>query len=117
MGIVYNGMYLTYFEVGRTELMRSVGLPYSEFEKEGYWLPLVEARVFYKSPAHYDDLLEVEAVLVLEEKATIKFEYNVNCNGSTLAKGYTVHSFLNALTRKPVRPPAVFLKKVGKVPN
>ncbi|PIS44167.1 MAG: acyl-CoA thioesterase, partial [Ignavibacteria bacterium CG08_land_8_20_14_0_20_37_9] len=63
MQFVYNGKYLEYFEVGRTELLRSLGLPYSEVEEQGYQLPVVEASVKYKSPAHYDDLLEIETMV------------------------------------------------------
>jgi acyl-CoA thioester hydrolase len=61
MQIVYNGKYLEYFEVGRAEMMRAIGLPYSTVEKKGYQLPLLEAKVKYLNPAFYDDLLEVEA--------------------------------------------------------
>src|SRR3989339_252171 len=63
MQFVYNGKYLEYFEVGRTELLRSLGLPYSVVENNGYQLPVIEASVKYKSPAHYDDLLEIETVV------------------------------------------------------
>ncbi|MBK7981513.1 MAG: acyl-CoA thioesterase [Ignavibacteriae bacterium] len=57
MQFVYNGKYLEYFEVGRTELLRSCGLAYSELEKIGYQLPLIEAGLKYKMPAYYDDVL------------------------------------------------------------
>ncbi|MCB0439221.1 MAG: acyl-CoA thioesterase, partial [Mangrovimonas sp.] len=63
MQFVYNGKYLEYFEVGRTELLRNVGLPYSNIKKEGYQLPLMEAGLKYKNPAHYDDVLLIEAKL------------------------------------------------------
>jgi acyl-CoA thioester hydrolase len=110
MGFVYNGMYLTYFEVGRTEMMRKVGLPYSELEKLGYQLPLVSAHIDFKSPAFYDDLLEIVAELKFERKATMRINYNILRDNTTIAIGYTVHSFINAVTKKPVKPPKVFIE-------
>ena len=73
MGFVYNGVYLTYFEVGRTELMRAFALPYTEFEKNGYFLPLIESNVKYIAPAFYDDLLDIVAFLKTEYKPTVRF--------------------------------------------
>jgi acyl-CoA thioester hydrolase len=110
MGFVYNGIYLTYFEVGRTELMRSLGLPYSEFEKMGFQLPLVSSHIDYKTPAFYDDQLDIVATLNFEMKPTMKIDYNIFRNNSTIAEGYTVHSFINAETKKPVKPPEVFIE-------
>ena len=61
MGVVYYGNYLTLFERARNELMRSCGYTYRECEAEGWMLPVIHAEVDYKSPARYDDLLEVTA--------------------------------------------------------
>jgi acyl-CoA thioester hydrolase len=108
MGIVYNGQYFTYFEVGRTELFRDRGFPYSRFENAGYQLPLVESKARYYSPAEYDDLLDIEARLDLELKAVIRFEYKITRGDDLICEGYTVHSFFNAATKKPVKPPKIF---------
>ncbi|TAL67916.1 MAG: acyl-CoA thioesterase [Bacteroidetes bacterium] len=110
MGFVYNGMYLTYFEVGRTEFMRGIGLPYSEFEKQGYQLPLISAHVDFKSPAYFEDELVIEAMLKFEYKPTMKITYNILRADTTIAIGYTVHSFINAISKKPVKPPKVFIE-------
>lgn len=113
MGIVYNGNYLAFFEVGRTELMRSRGLPYTEFEAEGYLLPLVESHVNYKAPAYYDDLLNVVATLDVDAiTSTLKFNYSVFRNDIFIANGYTIHSFLKTETMRPVRPPKFFIEKL-----
>jgi acyl-CoA thioester hydrolase len=112
MGFVYNGNYLAFFEVGRTELIRSTGLPYTEFEDAGYQLPLVEAKVEYKNPAHYDDVLEVEAYMDFELKATIQLNYVVRRGETVIAKGYTIHSFMNAETQRAVRPPKIFVEAI-----
>lgn len=60
MHFVYNGKYLEYFEVGRTEMLREIGLAYSVIENKGYQLPVLETFVKFISPAFYDDILTVE---------------------------------------------------------
>ncbi|WP_178075098.1 acyl-CoA thioesterase [Paenibacillus albus] len=57
MGVVFHGNYLTWFEIGRTELVRSLGLSYIEIEKAGLLLPVVDANISYVSPARYDDIV------------------------------------------------------------
>ena len=114
MGFVYNSNYLVYFEVARVEMMRACGLPYVDFENEGYMLPLVESYVNYLSPSFFDDELSVEAKLIFELKATMKIEYNIYRDNTTIAKGFTVHSFFSSKTRKPVRPPKVFIDSLKK---
>ncbi len=112
MKVVYHGKYLEYFEAGRAALIRSLGLPYSELEKRGILLPVVEAFVKYRIPALYDDLLYVEAVVLELPKATLKISYRIfrDNEKELLAEGYTVHSFLNAATGKPTRPPLYFMQ-------
>ncbi|MGE5479040.1 MAG: acyl-CoA thioesterase [Chloroflexota bacterium] len=114
MGFVYNGNYLTYFEVGRTELMRHFGLIYSELEKAGYQLPLLESYAKYRQPAFYDDLLEIEAKLMLNGGATIKFEYRILRKEDVITSGFTVHSFINIENKKPVKPPKIFTEGVER---
>jgi len=60
MGVVYHGNYIKYFEVGRTELMRHLGFPYSDMERSGFLLTVVETRCKHLAAARYDDLLRVE---------------------------------------------------------
>ena len=118
MGIVYNGNYLTFFEVGRTELMRNAGLPYLEFEKAGYMLPLVEAHVNYKQAAYYDDILEVNAKIDLTElRATLRFDYEINVGNRQVATGWTIHTFVKMPELKPVRPPKIFVDLIDTLKN
>ncbi len=117
MGVVYNGNYFTYFEIGRTELMRSMGLAYSKCEELGYMLPLTEAKANYISPAFYDDELEINAELVYENKASIKFVYNILHDRTLIAQGHTIHIFVNAGTMKPVKPPKIFIETVEAYKN
>ena len=111
MQFVYNGKYLEYFEVGRTELLRSLGLPYSEVEKSGYQLPLLEAGLEFINPAKYDDLLLVNAILkeLYSPKVHIVYEIKRKGTEEIIAKGFTTHIFMKAETKKAVRPPKMYV--------
>jgi acyl-CoA thioester hydrolase len=114
MQFVYNGKYLEYFEVGRTELLRNCGLAYSQVEKEGYQLPLIEAGVKYFKPAVYDDLLEIEAVVKDIFSAKLHIEYTIRKSGTEdiITQGFTTHMFIKVDTKKAVRPPQFYLEKL-----
>jgi len=116
MKVVYHGRYLEYFEVGRAELIRSLGLPYSELENRGILLPVVEAFAKYRRPARYDDLLSIEASVSELPASTLKIHYHVyrNSEKEPIAEGYTVHSFLNVAAGKPTRPPSYFMQIMEK---
>lgn len=111
MQFVYNGKYFEYFEVGRTELLRSIGLAYSEIEERGFQLPLLEAKIIYKNAARYDDLLEIESIVSELPKPKFKIDYVIKrkATGETVAEGYTEHVFINAITKKAVRPPQFYI--------
>ena len=114
MGIVYNGNYLSYFKIGRNELMRNLGLAYTDVEKSGLILPVIDAYVKYVRPSFYDDVLEIKARLNETLSAKIQFIYTISCNGVLIAEGYTNHVFANAETMKPVRPPKMYLELIEK---
>ncbi len=111
MQFVYNGKYLEYFEVGRTELLRSTGLAYSEVEKHGYQLPLIETGIQYKQPAVYDDILKIKTSVSKLHSPKVHIEYVVTRNGTNevIAEGFTTHIFIRTDTKKAVRPPKIYL--------
>lgn len=109
MAVVYNGKYFEFFEVGRTELMRNLGLPYIEFERAGYFLPVIESYIKFSGSSFYDDIINIETRLENIIRATVKFEYNILRSNTSIAKGYTVHSFMNQGSRSAVRPPKIFI--------
>ncbi len=109
MGVVYNGNYFTYFEIGRTEMMRSFGTPYTHYESEGYYLPLVESHAEFINSAFYDDILRIETELKAEISAKVRWNYCVYRGDELLARGYTVHCFMNSKTMKATRPPKFYL--------
>src|SRR3970040_1150671 len=112
MKFVYYGKYFEYFEQGRSDLLRAIGLPYPEIERLGIYLPVIEAFAKYRRPARYDDLISVDTIVTEMPVARVRIEYKVWREGEEepLVEGYTVHSFMNAETGKPTRAPQIFLQ-------
>ena len=110
MGIVYYANYLVWFEIGRVELLRSLGLTYNQLETEhGCILPVVEASCRYRAPARYDDEILIETSPALLRGSVLKFAYRILRNASNdaepklLAEGETVHVVCDGeLNRKPL---------------
>ncbi len=104
---MYYGNYLRFFEIGRTEFLRSMlKTSYRDLEHEGLILPVSEAYCRYKAPANYDDLLEVSTSLENFSKFSIRFHYLIHRLGDRrlLVRGYTVHAATDRsghLTRIP----------------
>jgi acyl-CoA thioester hydrolase len=110
MCIVYYANYLVWFEIGRVELMRSLGLAYSQLETEhACILPVIEASCRYRSPARYDDEILIETRPSLLRGSVIKFAYRIlrkapeGREPAVLAEGETVHVVCDdQLKRKPL---------------
>lgn len=113
MGIVNNANYPTYYEIGRTELFRQLGLSYKELEEMNIMLPLSDLYVKYHRPAYYDDELTLITQLKELPKARIRFDYYLyNPEKELINEGYTTLAFLNAKTRRPMRLPEEIRKMV-----
>ncbi len=113
MGIVYYSRYFEYFEAGRNEFLRDIGYPYSKIESQNLILPVIEAYSKYISPAKYDD--EITLCTMLKEIPSVRVRLNYlvkSGNDEILAEGFTIHSFANAETKKPARPPTDFIQLV-----
>lgn len=95
MGIVYNSNYLIWFEVGRTELFRQLGLPYRLFEEQGLGLAVIEATCRYRKPARYDEELIITTVAEEMSARKVVFSYKIHKEDLLLAEGSTVHYFIN----------------------
>jgi acyl-CoA thioester hydrolase len=110
MGIVYYANYLVWFEIGRVEVLRTLGLSYRELETEfGCILPVIEATCRYRSPARYDDEILIETRPSLLRGSVLKFAYRIlrkEANGAEpalLAEGETVHVVCDPqLNKKPL---------------
>lgn len=114
MGIVYYANYLKWFEVGRTELMRSLGIVYKEMEEGGTFLPVLEVFCKYHASGKYDDVLLVETSLDFLKRASIRFAYRIlrKADGIQLVTGSTLHAFLDQEGRI-VKIPAVLRAKLN----
>ena len=110
MGILHHAVYPVYFEEGRTELMRSLGMSYDEMEKKGVILPVYSVDVQYLRPAYYDDLLTLRTEVAELKGVRITFHYKLlNVEKVLLATSNVTLVFTNGDSFKPVRPPAWFL--------
>jgi acyl-CoA thioester hydrolase len=112
MGIVYYANYFVWFELGRVELLRSLGLAYSRLETDhGCILPVVSARCRYRAPARYDDQILIETRPAMLRGSVLKFAYSIlrkegeGREPTLLAEGETVHVVCDdQLNRKPLPP-------------
>lgn len=106
MGIVYYGNYALYYEVGRVELMREIGMTYSELESKGILMPVTEFRIRYLRPARYDDQVIVETTVRELPSDRITFWYELRNNkNEVLNSGHVTLAFLDASTMKAVPAP------------
>lgn len=108
-GIVNNASYLSYFEVGRVEWLRNAGLSYRELEGRGYGFVVVEARLFYRRAARFDDELTLRTKLAELNRASLRFEYEVLRDGEVVTTGYTRHGCIELASGRPGRLPPELL--------
>ncbi len=104
MGVVYHTNYIKWFEVGRCELLRSMGYPYAQMEGNGIMLPVIECNCKYILPAVYDDLLEITPRITEVKGATITLDYEIRRKDTQelLVTGWTKHAITD-LKFKPIR--------------
>lgn len=113
MGVVYHGNYSHYFEVARTEWLRSLGITYKNMEDSGFILPVIKLSVNFLKSALYDDLLTITISLKKKPVVKIEFDYEIiNQNGDKISTGNTVLAFMNAKTGKPISCPDYILEKL-----
>ena len=114
MGYCYYGNYAQYFEVGRVETLRKLGLSYKQLEDDGFMLPVSEFAVKYKHPALYDDLLSIETIITEVRGARVYFTYTIsNEAGKTVASATTTLVFVSKETMRPTSPPENFTNLIG----
>lgn len=113
MGFFYHSHYVELFDIGRTELMRKIGLTNFEIEKSGIELPVRKVDIDYMMPALYDDLLTVRTIMQQMPRATIRFDYEIyrqpsgeetTTQPTMIATGHVVLAFMNKVTKHACRP-------------
>lgn len=102
MGVVYYANYFVFFERGRTEMLRSVGFPYSRLEELGVFLPVTEAKCRYFAPAHYDELLTLRSTVLDLGRVRLTIGTQVLREDKVLVSGEVTLGCVNA-DRRPVR--------------
>lgn len=119
MGIVHHSVYPIWFEVGRTDYIKKLGITYSQLEKEGIMLPLSELNCKYLAPVHYEDEIILETRVTMVSAARIEFRFVVrHQNGIVAAEGMTLMGIVSTETFRPinlkkVRPQLFELLKAG----
>ncbi len=116
MGFVYYGNYPLYFEVGRAEAMRQIGMTYKQMEEMGVYMPISKMEIRYFRPGHYDDLLTIKTIVNQMPTSRMVFDYEMyNEQGTLLCTACTELAFISSQTNRPVRAPSWFLKKMEEV--
>lgn len=110
MGVVYYANYLRWFEKGRSELLRQIGLPYSSIEQQGFHFPVTEVNCRYANSARYDEDIEIATELTELGRASLSFVYRISreSNNDLLATGSTKHACIDH-AGKVARIPASLL--------
>ena len=114
MGVVYHGNYAQFFEIGRTEWLRSLGVTYKDMEMNGIILPVVSLNLIFIKSALYDDILTIHTYLKKEPMVKIEFNYEIkNQLDELICTGSSVLAFMNSKNMKPTRCPDYLLKGLG----
>jgi len=116
MGTFYYARALDWLECGRTEALRTCGVPYATMEHQGVLLPVIEAHICCHGRARYDDEIDVRTVISLSGKAKLRFDAEVahTETGTLIVSGYTLHAITGS-GGKPIRPPQELLAALGIV--
>ena len=113
MGYVYYGNYAQFFEVGRVEWLRALGVSYKSLEASGIMLPVIHLNINYMKPAKYDDLLTITTTLTKKPLVKIEFEFEVhNENNDLLTTGFTSLVFMDMKKNKPIKAPQYLLDQI-----
>jgi acyl-CoA thioester hydrolase len=116
MAVVYHGNYAQYFEMGRVEWLRKLGVSYKWMEENGIMLPVVSLTMNYKKPARYDDLLSVKTILKSQTGVKIEFDYEIyNENDELLTTGNSILVFVDMKTGRPILPPDFINEKLNLI--
>ena len=113
MSFVYHGNYAQYFEMGRTEWLRDLGITYKNMEESGIMLPVISLNINFMKPGKYDDLLTLKTTLVRKPSARIEFDYEIrNEKDELLTTANSTLVFVNMKTNRPMKIPDSILNKI-----
>lgn len=112
MGVVYHANYLHYFEIGRTESLRSLGFSYRNLEENDIILPVTNLEMSFKTPLFYDDKFIVETTVFELPSYTISFKYKIFRDDQLICFGKTKLVFINNVSGKPMKCPDNIIEKL-----
>jgi acyl-CoA thioester hydrolase len=95
MGVVYHANYLNWFEIGRTEMIRELGMPYQTIEEKGLLLPVIEADLKFRTPARYDDQITIRTCMESYSNLRVTFVSEIRRGEELLVSGGTRHIWVN----------------------
>jgi len=115
MGYVYNGNYAQYYEVGRVEMLRSLGMSYGDMEGTGVMMPLLELNSKFIKPAYYDQEITIKTTVKELPGVRIYFTYELfNEAGDLINLGATTLVFFDMAKKRPCHPPQNFMARIGQ---
>ena len=113
MGVVHHANYFRWFELGRVEYLRAIGVTLTELIADGILFPITEIDAKFHSPARYDDLIEIETTPIDLTKAKLVFDYKITRKGEEkiLVTGHSLNVFTDASSGKIIRVPEKFFER------
>lgn len=115
MGVVHHSNYIRYYESGRTEAIRQLGLSYKALEESGVFMPIIDVRSQYIRPAKYDEVLTIRTIVKEMPSARITFHYEIyNEEGILINEGYTTLAFTDSATGRPRRAAPLLTDNLSK---
>ena len=116
MGVVYYGNYARFYEIGRSEMIREMGMAYAELEASGVMMPVYSVEAVYRGVLRYDELIRIETSVREVPEARMTFHHRIFNQEEELAHEATVVLvFLDRHTNRPVRAPRRLLEVMGEV--
>ena len=113
MGIVHHSNYVRFFECGRNQMMKELGIPIEEMEKENIMFPVVSVDIHFKLPSRMGDTLRVVTTLTKKPQAKLVFDQRIfNQSDELICYGTVIVGFISADRRIPIRAPKSFLEKI-----
>ncbi len=108
MGIVHHSVYPVWYEIGRTDFCKQMGLKYAQMEEMGIMTPIYEVHSHYKSPARYDDVLTIYTKVKRLTPYRVEFQYEIFKDNQMIHYGETVHVWVGCDAFKPMNLKKVF---------
>lgn len=117
MEVIHHSNYIRWFEIGRVEFLRMVGITLGELMADGYVFPITDVSAKFLSPGRFDDVLVIETTPIALTKAKMEFDYRILRKGTdvVLVTGHTQNVFTNRETGKIARLPEKYYTKLATV--